>query len=1445
MTALLGRKANSVTPQVYSGIQLSGSMYGNCIPLLYGMTRGSMNLLWYGDFTATAEKSGAGKGGSGPITGYNYGAAWAAALCEGPINGVAQIWHDRSIVTLVYENLELFLGEGAQPAWPIPPLAEQVPYDHIAYVATSAYNLGSSASLPNLNYEIQGLLYDTGPPGPQYGGTFTGDLTAGELAISNVSPPGALRVGSILSDSVGAIASGTTIVAIQANPASPTGFAILLSQPAAGSVAGDTIAYTVIGVSSGDADPSLVISDYLTDPNHGAGYIGGIATLSGNNAYQGYVWSLGIGLSPTETTQRQANDFLTELMQITNSEIVESAGTLKVFPYADAPVSGNGFSYDPTDGQLDPLFEFDDDDFIVSNDEDPVELTRTPLEDTYNHIIVEYLDRANYYNSAPAEAFDLDDINANGQRLAPTYTFHQITNANTAKTVAQLLLQATLFRRNSYRFKLRPDYCLLEPMDPIAITDPGLGIVGQLCWITKITDTGEDALEIEALEVTGISNTTPQYNWSAAQGYAQNFNSSPGNVEAPLIFMMPPYLASSQSQYVLGVAVCGNPDNAAWAGCNVFVSYDGDTYGFAGQLTSPCRYGTLTETLTIGSDPDTVNTLSVQMVDTDAVLEPATQAQADDMQTLILIDDAADAEVIAYSAATAVGPGEYNLGTYLRRGQYQTDIGRHVAGVPWVRLDGNIFQLPVDPGRLGDTIYLKFCSFNQSQSATQSIDQVVAYPFQLQSGALGPSLSAVTTGSCIAFDYHAAKSTSGNFAWDSVVYTTKGFQSCSATARPQTLPPLSPSANTTGPSADLGGFTADTSNLTADAGASPNIGSLGTGGITADTNETADTGAITADVATTGSFMLGLSTQPAVSSNFINANYALYVVTLNGTPSIQIVESGSVFADYGEVEIGDLLSISYDGATVRYFHNNALLREVPLVGATFYLFMPFCQPGAVASDVTFTHITPQQNNVTWITRGDNGSVAVAGNTLQSLKTNAAPGLMDAISQQNYQNGASFSCRFPVGNDAYAGLIALAGTPGTSPDNPNTPGQQRFYWHAINDAVGSAINVHEGSLDIAIGAGPVQPTDVFSITYDGYYVRYYQDGILKRTSPPVPGLTMRACFSSFEGGNIATDTYFASVPQATPWGWVATGNCVVNDENVTKIGGVNASDSGAFSITGFQAAHIFAKPNVNTDNWVMGLSTNPTASPSFTNINYGWGLGLGFWSIFESGTEVLTLSPFALATDLPTISYNGSQVVYQLNGVTIRTVTVDNLTVYGQVAVLNPGGGLNSLQFGSGSTIPTVDTSQLGNNASGQIGSAVNTGTASVSLVSGANSVNAVSITLNLTGAPVGIDVTASVEMSLEDEGFNSGTVIQVTRDGTAIGTAFFDVHAYTTNNAGFGTPLTTWQTQVTLTVDDVPSAGSHTYALQATGPQASAGGGIVIAGISLTNAAIKVREYKK
>lgn len=775
MSFLTGKRASAVTPTQLNSINVDQSRYGDPVPLVYGVQRIPMTLLWYGAFSSTAQYSGgSGKGGRGPPSSYAYTASCVMGLCEGPIVTIKQVWKDKDLTTLATEGLTLFLGAGGQTAWPyltskFP--AQAVPYDHTAYVAEANLSLGSSAALPNYTFEVEGFLSLPGTPITFTAGIAVNGTTA---TISGTSPIADGQWDITFSDNE----SRTCTVATTSG----------VTHVSWDSTLGLINAVTASAIAGGyDAEPTAVLLDYCTDANHGAGFNNVSSTIQGVGAttWQTYCYANGLFFSPWEDTQRPATEFVKDLFEMTNSNSVMSAGTLYVTPYGDSAISGNGRTFTPN---LTPLFTFTDDDFMANNqgtNSDPVVMTRKPLTETYNVVRVEFLDRGNSYNVALAEWTDPLDMAVNGIRVMPTKTFHGICDARVAGAVAALIGQRQLYIRNSYQFTVRADYSCLEPMDLVAISDTNLGVTNKLLRITETEDDQNDIFTITAEEMFVGTATAPKYNFQSAQGYAANFAAEPFSVATPLIFSAPAPLVSAAGGYEIWVAAAssgltyGGSTAGDYGGCYVFGSMDGTTYSALGQISGLARYGTISSGVTA-----TATSINVTLLATSAAegLQMISASASDYTNNRALVY--VDGEIIGFETATLIGTGQYTLSP-ISRGLFGTGpslgVGlAHSSGASWARLDEAIFKFPIDPGMIGKTVDLKLCAFNSLGRSTQPQSEATAYGYLITTPNSQPG-TLTFVGSGVVVNGTSAFKSAATTAWDSSCWSTVSYSAgCSA-----------------------------------------------------------------------------------------------------------------------------------------------------------------------------------------------------------------------------------------------------------------------------------------------------------------------------------------------------------------------------------------------------------------------------------------------------------------------------------------------------------------------------------------------------------------------------------------------------------------------------------------------------------------------------------------
>jgi hypothetical protein len=640
-----------------------------------------------------------------------------------------------------------------------------------------------------------------------------------------------------------------------------------------------------------DAEPSAMLTDYCTDANHGANFSGlGVIQGTGVLTYQSYCIAMGFFISPYESTQRAAVDFIKETLQITNSNAFVSAGTLNIVPYADASVTGNGRTYTPN---LTPLYSFTDDDFMLSSTasagSDPVIVDRAALADTFNTVHLEYLNRANAYNTDIAQAKDDQDIALNGVRTGATLTFHQITTGSVARQVAQLILQRQLYIRNTFTFSIRADYCLLEPMDLVSITDSVLGLTNKLVRITEVDDDENDLLTITAEDMLVGTASAPVYNWQASQGYAANYAVVPPSVGTPLIFAAPAALVSANGGHEIWVAV-DQGAAGSWGGGDVYMSLDNVSYIYAGAVHGASRYGTLTANLPSNPDPDTTDTLSVALTNaatTSLQLVSGSTADYTNLRTLLYVDG----EIMAYQTATLTGTGTYNL-TTLRRGLYGSSPAAHLSGAQFARIDAGIFRVPYDPGMIGQTMYFKFASFNVYGGAYQSLAACTAYSHVLASnnaGQLMPSPVSLVGSGVTVVGNNVFKSTNTT-AWDSTVNSLQAYTNGAFVS-------WQPADNTS------------------------------------------------------STFMMSLNHDPATSSSYTTLDYALECLPGTG---LVVYNNGTLIATLGTYAAGDDLAITYDGSFVRYLQNGTVIyQQTAAANQTLYLDSSFNTFQAAANNLKF------------------------------------------------------------------------------------------------------------------------------------------------------------------------------------------------------------------------------------------------------------------------------------------------------------------------------------------------------------------------------------------------------------------------------------------------------------------------------------------------------------
>lgn len=684
------RRNDNAKPD-YTALQLQTSTSILPVPIVWGQNKISVNVLWYTNFQAVPGGSGKGIGGKGGLVGdgnsagadYTYTADIILGLCEGPIDGIGLIWKDLSIYAPLELGLGTEFGTTPQAVWSY--LAEIYPDNALAYQGTAyfwgeGYDLGDSASIGNHNVEILGVLSGSGVNGidadpafviqdfltnAQYGCGFSpASIDSGSLLTNNDS----LRaycwaMGYAFSPALVSQEQASSILARWLrlfNCAAVWSGGLLkfipygdtaISQGTATTYQTQLSIPTPIPASSGVTLPAYVevasSTAFVSD--------GGVVYASSNVAFA----FIGAAIPSAAG----------EYGMVTPGTYIfgpADQGKPVVVTYT-AQAAGN---FAPN---LTPVYELTDDNFVdEKGNKDPVQVERVDVFSLPTIQRIEVCSRDNQYSATPVEARDQSQIEIFGPRVGSTIQAHEICDENTmGPLIAQTILQRELYVRTKFTFKLSWEYCLLDPMDIVTITDENLGLDNYSVRVIQIEEDDKGLLAFACEElVAGVSNPA-FYASAAAGGYQPNQGVPAVAINTPLIVQPPLGLTGGVAQVWVGASGINGGGGTQWGGANVYVSIDNVTYSQVAVLVGPMRQGFLTDSIPAAGGWDSVDTLSVDLSESGGTLTGTSQAAAQQGATLSLVDQ----EFLAYETATLVSGNAYNL-TGLARGQGGSDPNR-------------------------------------------------------------------------------------------------------------------------------------------------------------------------------------------------------------------------------------------------------------------------------------------------------------------------------------------------------------------------------------------------------------------------------------------------------------------------------------------------------------------------------------------------------------------------------------------------------------------------------------------------------------------------------------------------------------------------------------------------------------------------------------------------
>lgn len=469
-----------------------------------------------------------------------------------------------------------------------------------------------------------------------------------------------------------------------------------------------------------DVNPATILYDICTNTRYGLAIPPDL--IGDLSLYADYCGAYGLLMSPSLDKEEQAISIFQRWAQLTNSWMFWSENQLKVVPLGDTALTQYGVTFTPVNTVR---YALGFDEFISDKDTPPITVERVEPSKAYNWTKIDALDRDNAYSTATVEYKDQTSIMKYGVFQANTVQADEVCDRGIASLMVGLIGTRALYIRNTFKFTLSYNFVLLEPGDIVTVTDTAIGLDAYPVRVRSIGEDDKGNLAIEAEECpSGVGSGIAMVAQATGATPLPAYDVDPGDVNVPAIIEPALVVTAGTPQVWIG----GSGASVYWGGANVFISVDDVTYINAGTLPGKTPQGVLLAILPSHADPDTVDTLSVNCIESlVALTSTVTDADADAARTLAIVGT----EQLAYGSVVPNGTNAYSFDlTYLRRGLYSTTIASHAIGAPFSAIvPDNMLQIDLPLSYVGQTIYVKLTSFNIFGLAEQDISTVTRYTY--------------------------------------------------------------------------------------------------------------------------------------------------------------------------------------------------------------------------------------------------------------------------------------------------------------------------------------------------------------------------------------------------------------------------------------------------------------------------------------------------------------------------------------------------------------------------------------------------------------------------------------------------------------------------------------------------------------------------------------------
>lgn len=477
----------------------------------------------------------------------------------------------------------------------------------------------------------------------------------------------------------------------------------------------------------------------------------------------------GLWGSLSMTSQSAASEWINTLCQAANCAPVFLGAKLYLYPYSEVSAAGNGATYiAPTAAGPVADLDADNGDFVGS-DGCP-KLTTADRVGSPNVLQMQCIDRNDNYNQVTVQTPNPAGTALYGVRKGDAAVNNAVQDPTIARTLLGIQVRRNVYGGDTWTFTASPRWMLLSPMDLVTLTDRLQGIVKVPVRIVSYDEQQDGSFEATAepfiygmCAPTALAAVSPSSNPTSV-------NASAGDVNLPLIFEPVPRLCAEAPQAQLWAVLSSAASN--YGGCQAYVSTDGgSSYNPVGDpLIGSAITGVLTAEWPAAADPDTSDDLTVDLTESNGVLESYAVTDEDKFVypcfvqgspidvsnngaleaaiplTAILSDGNLVVgnfgyELMAYATAALTAANKYTLkatgsGNHLRRAVFNAPAASegcdHPVGARWAFLSPagtGILKINMDPVWVGHQLFFKFCSFNSFGAAAQSLADVQAYSY--------------------------------------------------------------------------------------------------------------------------------------------------------------------------------------------------------------------------------------------------------------------------------------------------------------------------------------------------------------------------------------------------------------------------------------------------------------------------------------------------------------------------------------------------------------------------------------------------------------------------------------------------------------------------------------------------------------------------------------------